>query len=822
MRYIAWHYSKGLKKFLEIWNSFISFVWHFFSIGILLRTLFFPWKRDISFVGGRGFHPLLFLRRSVENFFSRLMGMLVRLTTIVLGLALEIGVLILGFASLILWIFLPAALIFSAAAFYGLFVVAKNSVLYEIFVGDLLFFSIWLAVVSAYSFYLFTKGNWREKTLDDLSQAAWFKRVWNRMGFETPDRETIRAFSEGATLQSRLNALGLSLESFGEIIEWEGKRHEEEENRFDFWNRDNLLSIDSIGKSWAYAYTVELDKFSRELPKKLAGSYKNSYLMGHTKDIEMAELVLSRPYQNSILFVGEPGVGKKTLIDLIAKKIHEERTSPALKSKRLVELDLGSLIAQTDEKFLAARLHRIFQEAAFSGNVILVIHDLHEFLSPRKTDISSILAQYLGYPAFQVLATCTTQAFHEYVEKNAAVMKLMDKIIISEPSPKETKFAMLYALEESEKDRAFFTYQAIEEIVALSSQYVTDAPLPEKAIDMLEEVLIFWAQRSAERFVSKADVEAVFSAKTKIPLGQISESEKDKLMDLEAILHQRVVGQDEAVRQIAEAVRRSRAGIADESKPKGSFLFLGPTGVGKTETAKALAEAYFGSEDRMIRLDMSEFQAADSIDRLIGSEKTGQPGQLITKVNENPFSVLLLDEIEKAYPDILNLFLQVLDEGWLTDAFGKKTLFKNNIIIATSNAGSDIIKEEIEKGKPSEEIYSEIISHVTHEGVFRTEFLNRFEKVIFFRSLEGEELREVVSLILKHVADKIYVRKNIRLEFDPDLVGRVIEKGYDSIFGARSIKHFVEDRIEDMLAKKIIAQEIVPGGSIRLSASDIG
>jgi len=825
MKYIAWHYSQGVKKLLEIWKNFLAFFWQFFSVGILFRTLFFPWKRDINFAAERGLHPFLFFQRHLNNVFSRLMGGIVRLTVIVIGFAAEAVTLILGIASLILWITLPVALVFSLLTFFSLFDGTARSSLYEIMIGDILFFSAWLFVVSLHSFAISTDRNWQEKNLEDLARDKWFGRVWNRMGFLQADEDFIKAFSDKPSLQNKLNHIGLNLESFSEIIAWEGTKQEREENKYKFWNWENLIAIDPIGREWAYAYTVELDRHSHELPEKSTATYKKSYLMGHKKDIDMAELILSRPSQNNILLVGEPGVGKRTLVNLLAKKIREQRNDSLLKNKRLVELDLAQVIAESDEKSLASRLHKIFQEALIAGNIILIIDNIHEFLSSNNgkgnADISSILVKYLPYPTFQILGTINTQAFHEHVEKNAGFMKYVEKIIIGEPSKKETKFAMLQTLALEEKSKVFVSYQAIEEIVELSDQYVTDAPMPEKAIDILEEVLIFWFKKPDDRFLSKDDVDNFFSEKTKIPLGRISEKEKDTLINLEEILHQRIIGQDEAVKQIAEAVRRTRAGISDSGKPKGSFLFLGPTGVGKTETAKALAAAYFGSEDKMIRLDMSEFQTADSVDRLLGSQNSGKPGQLITKVTENPFSVLLLDEIEKAYPDILNLFLQVLDEGWLTDAFGKKILFKNMIIVATSNAGSAIIKEEIEKGKSSEEIYAEIIDHVTKEGVFKTEFLNRFEKIIFFKSLEQDQLRSVISIMLKKITDNIYKKKNITVEFGEDVTDEIISKGYNPIFGARSIKHFMQDRIEDVLAKKIIAQEISEGNKIRLEAVDM-
>jgi ATP-dependent Clp protease ATP-binding subunit ClpA len=365
------------------------------------------------------------------------------------------------------------------------------------------------------------------------------------------------------------------------------------------------------------------------------------------------------------------------------------------------------------------------------------------------------------------------------------------------------------------------TYQAIEEIVKLADQFITDMPMPEKALDVLEEVLVYWGQNSKNQFVLKEDVDKVFSDKTKIPVGEIGSGEQQKLMNLESVLKQRVIGQDEVIKQISQMMLRARSGISDRSKPIGSFLFMGPTGVGKTETAKALAEAYFGDENKMIRLDMSEYQRPEAVKSILGQPELGTHSKFLSAISENPFSVVLFDEIEKAYHEILNLFLQILDEGWITDAFGKKIIFKNSIIIATSNVGSEIIKDGIESGYGNETIHKHVIDYAISKGVFAPEFLNRFERVLFFRSLEGDQLREVTRLMIEKVTERIFKNKNIRMKINEDVAEKIIEKGYDPIFGARSIKRFIQDRIEDVIAKKIIEGSVAEGQEVELKAEDI-
>jgi len=547
--------------------------------------------------------------------------------------------------------------------------------------------------------------------------------------------------------------------------------------------------------------------------------------MGHQKDIAMAELILTRPTQSNLLIVGDPGVGKTTFINYLAKEINQQKANQYLNAKRFVEIDLGTLARQSSNEAMETELERIFYEAAFAGNVILVVHDIHEFLSPenKKLDVnlSKILTDFLAVPSFQMIATATRQGYHNWIERNPGITKNMDTLIFEELSPEETVGALLWWITDREKGGVVATYQALKRIAELSNQYVSTAPMPEKAIDALEETLLSWGQSPDSQFLTREKVEEFFSQKYKVPVGKVGKAEKEKLINLEEILHQRVVGQNEAIREISEAMRRVRSGIGDSKKPVGSFLFLGPTGVGKTETAKALAQAYFGDEERMIRFDMSEFQTAESLDRFQGSEQRNEPSQLITKVSENPFSVLLFDEIEKAHPDILNLMLQILDEGWLTDVFGKKASFSNAIIIATSNAGAALIKEGMEQGIVGQALYKKLIADLIHNGTFRPEFLNRFDKVVLFGSLNQNELLEATRIALLAIAERIYKSKRIKINFADDVIAKIIEKGYDPVFGMRSVKRFAQDTIEDSVAKNLLAGTWSEGAEVQFSAADL-
>ncbi|EKE18798.1 MAG: hypothetical protein ACD_9C00232G0001, partial [uncultured bacterium] len=432
-------------------------------------------------------------------------------------------------------------------------------------------------------------------------------------------------------------------------------------------------------------------------------------------------------------------------------------------------------------------------------------------------EISAVLEEFLHLPMFRIIATSTTKEYHQLIEKQENIAKYFEVIEMREPSQDESISILLNCLEKYEHKRVLFTFKSLQKIITDAEKHNWEFPLPERAIDLAMDVLMFWEKNSNEQFISEKTVADYLSLKTGVAQGEIEGAERKKLLNLEALLHRQVIGQDEAIKQVSGALRRARSGIGNSDKPVGSFLFLGPTGVGKTETAKALAKIYFGSEDKMIRLDMSEFQTPDSIDRLLGSSRLDQQGRLVTQIKDNPYSLLLLDEIEKAYPEILDIFLQILDEGYVNDAFGNKISFRNTMIIATSNAGAAVIKEMIQQKNSPEEIKQAVIDHAIENNIFRTEFLNRFEGVIFFRPLNSNELKSVVRLQLQKFMRKLAKEKNIEIAFDEGVVEKIIQKGYNPIFGARSLNRYIEDEVENLVAEKIISGEAASGERITLS-----
>ncbi|MFA5777018.1 MAG: AAA family ATPase [Parcubacteria group bacterium] len=811
-RFAVWHYSLGIKRFFEIWKNFISYFWKHFSVALLLVTLISPWKKDISRSMQRGLHPIVWVNNLIENIITRILGAIIRFFVIISAIFLEILTFFSGAILFLIWLILPIIFLASLISFYLSLI--NGSGLLLCLSSTFFSASIILLFISIRSFKI-SNENYDLSNLSEIAHQKWFNRVWNRIGADSKGIN-LEILKNQQLLDEYLSKINLSRNEFDAIVEWELKNKLENDRKGRFWLKENLLSDSPIGKYWAFAYTVHLDKYADDLSDGDYSQYKYSELVGKEKDLSELKLLLTRPSQNNIILIGEEGVGRDTIVHTLAKKIRSMKAGEFFNKKRILSFNLTEIISKTRNKNeIDAILGNLFSEATYAGNIILFIKDIHQFLknNPQNEgeNISEVLSQFLAYPTFQIIGTTTPSEFHSNIEKNESVMKYCDKITIEEMSADNTLKVLLYKLKTEEKKRVIFTYQALRELIKLSERYISNSPFPEKALDIMEETMLYWYNNAYSNFITEEVVNEAVSQKIKVPLGEISEKEGEKLLDLENILHKRVIGQDFAIKQIAETMRRARVGMANEKKPLGSFLFLGPTGVGKTESSKALAEAYFGDENRMIRLDMSEYQTQDSIDRLIGSLSSGREGHLVSKIKENPYSILLLDEIEKADSNILNLFLQVLDEGNLTDVFGKKINFRNLIIIATSNAGSEIIRETIKEMAKPEETQEKVIDYVIKQGIFRPEFLNRFEGVIFFHPLDMETVLKISEMMLVKYAKKLRSNENISIEFDPEIAKIVAEGGYDATFGARNIERFFQDKIEDSVVKGIISGNIKKG-----------
>ncbi len=583
------------------------------------------------------------------------------------------------------------------------------------------------------------------------------------------------------------------------------------------WDIKNLAKAGTMGQEWAAGYTLTLDQYSSDLT--LAAGRANNEVIGHQKEIEAVEAILSRSDINDVLLVGEPGSGRRSVIQAVSRRSFLGQGAPAIKYKRVVEIDLVSLLARMPDMEKAEEtLDAVFREAISAGNVILVIDEFHNYIGvksqPGKVDISAILGRYLPLPQFQFIGIASYEGLHKNIEQNSSILNLFEKVEVSEVSALETLMLLEnFALDLERKHKKLISQPAMREVIRASGKFFPNLTFPKKALDLLDEVAAFVATSTRDYIVTPKHVADVVSEKTEIPIGDLAEKEKAVLLKLEELIHQRLVNQDEAVSEISEALRRARAEVSAKKGPMGGFLFLGPTGVGKTETAKALAEIYFGSEARMIRLDMSEFQSVEDIPRLLGKE--GQEGLLSTPVREKPFALVLLDEFEKAHPNILNLFLQVLDEGHITDGQGRKVSFQNCIIIATSNAGYQLILEAVKNPDEWGGVKQKLLDELFNKAIFRPELINRFDAVVVFKPLTMDNLLAVAGLLLGKMAQNLK-EKNIEFIVSDKLKAKIAELSYSPVFGAREMRRVVQDKVENVLAKALLSNQLGKGDRVEI------
>lgn len=638
--------------------------------------------------------------------------------------------------------------------------------------------------------------------------------------------------------------------------------------------------------------TPTLDQFSRDLTK-MAREGRIDPVVGRQPETERVMQILCRRGKNNPCLIGEPGVGKTAIVEGIAEKIVDGNVPELMADKRLVSLDMSGMVARTKYRGeFEERIKKIIGEVSAAGNVLLFIDEIHTIIgaggAEGALDASNILKPSLARGEVQVIGATTIEEYRKYVEKDAALERRFQPVMVEEPSIEEAEEILkgLRPLYE-QHHHVTITDEGVRAAVALSNRYINDRFLPDKAIDLLDEAAsktrlgmirssdegsdikneIRETEESMEEALSEGDIDRarqfrekkveleksldklvkknrksasrknpevgeneiadVVAGWTKIPVSRLTESEAARLGKLENTLHRRVVGQEEAVSAVARAVRRGRVGLKDPKRPIGSFLFLGPTGVGKTEVSKALAEAVFGTEDSLIRVDMSEYMEKHSVSKMIGSPPGyvghEEGGQLSEKVRRNPFSVILFDEIEKAHPDVFNILLQVLDDGHITDSQGRKVDFKNTIIIMTSNAGAQSIIEPKKLGfgaKEDEKADHEFMKNNVMEEVrriFKPEFLNRIDETIVFRALTKEDMKKIISLLAKELADRCQEQLAIELAIRDSARSHLVERSYDRKYGARPLRRKLQEEVEDKLAEELIAGRIKPGDKVTVT-----
>ncbi len=640
--------------------------------------------------------------------------------------------------------------------------------------------------------------------------------------------------------------------------------------------------------------TPTLDQYSRDLTE-LARQGKLDPVVGREEEIARIIQILSRRTKNNPCLVGEPGVGKTAIAEGLAQRIVQEMVPDTIKGKRVVVLDLSGMVAGSKYRGeFEERIKRVVSEVMEHQGILLFIDELHTIIgaggAEGALDASNILKPSLSRGEIQIIGATTLEEYRKYIEKDAALERRFQPVTVEEPT-EEQAIAILKGLRPYyEKHHGVeITDEAVAAAVKMSTRYITDRFLPDKAIDLMdeasskvqlsgfsvpealrqgeqelrklsqekeeaikagdfslakeiqnkqieEEKVYQTAKRRFENrnknrnlIVTEETIAQIVSGWTKIPVQKLAEKETKRLARLERTLHQRVIGQEEAVMAVAKAIKRGRVGLKDPARPIGSFLFLGPTGVGKTELSKALAEAVFGSEQALIRVDMSEYMEKHSVSKMIGSPPGyvgyEEGGQLSEKVRRNPYSVILFDEIEKAHPDVFNILLQVLDDGHITDAQGRKVDFKQTCIIMTSNAGAQSIVEPkrlgFSSGEDAKKDYEHMKNGVMEEvkRIFKPEFLNRIDEILVFHTLRKDEIKQIVSLLLKKLQNRCKEQLDIELTVRSSVKEYIAEEGFDSKYGARPLKRAIQNKIEDAMAEEILEGRIHRGDHVIVSVS---
>ena len=626
------------------------------------------------------------------------------------------------------------------------------------------------------------------------------------------------------SLQIFLSQNSINKEEFMGSVNWVMNMEEQRLRKDRFWSRENLGAIPSIGTSWSYGVSTDLGKYGISFENSTNISsldIENGY---RNREVSSLEGVLERREEANAIIIDDNEEVARDIVGRFLKRIKLGVSPPSLEYKNIIELDWNSLVASYKNKSeLEGEFLKLLNQSIAAGNVILYIRDLSGLTSSVKAlgiNLPSLISPYLSSKNLSIIASATNTDFHYFIETVPTLLEKFERIIPDPAGVEASVAVLLEKIPTIEKQYGFlFSFPSILNLVNSADRFIMYGEMPGKALDMLIEIAP-WAAERKLAILKESDVSTFVSEKTGITTGAIKEQEAGKIEHLEELLHKRVVGQEEAVSGIANAIRRARSGVGNPKRPLSSFLFIGPTGVGKTEVSKALAESFFGDEKRMIRFDMTEYNGAEALSQLIGDFTMNRSGLLASKVRDNPYSVLLLDEFEKAAPDVLDLFLQVLDEGIFTDALGRQVVCRNLIIIATSNAGSSLIWETIKSGKNLSESKNMIVDSIIKDKIFRPELLNRFDGIILFHPLQNKELEDIARLELEKLVKRLK-EQNIEFVINDEVVSFLVAKGSDPQFGGRSINRAIQNEIENLIAKKIISGATKPGSKIEIKKEEL-
>jgi len=802
MDFIKWHFTYSLNYYFKSSKNSIQNIIDFFSPTILLTTLFSPWKRLV--LSKRT--AFLDLRGKLEvfsfNLISRLIGALIRCVILVLGISV---IFISFFGSIfgfLIWVLFP----FFSFTLYKRYLRKPN-----IYIQKLT--SEFRKSPDPFSsLFKSEAGNFWLNHLGLNFESL--EKNFEKTSFKIEeDAKSMKQIVEGIIKKNLiketfLNKNGLSKKDMLLAASWWDEKLEEESAKEEGFFKGYPLALEL-----SFGYTPTLDHYATEL---IPPSSFSHHLIGRKKVIEKIQEVFS--IGKDVILVGHPGVGKKTVLLELAKRSREKKLIKELCFKRLFELDYNFLLSESyDLNYKKKLLATIFEEAESAGNVILVLKDIQRLTNPQFEgyDFTDIFEKYLEKKNFKLIAISTLSDYERFISPSIRLKKYLEKVEVEPPDKEEALEILIQAAKNWErKTSLIITIPALRKIIEGSDEFITEIPFPEKALELLD-YMVSLGQKNNLKILGLNEAKLILSEKTGISFLSLSKSEEGRLKKLEEIIHQRLINQDDAVNLIAKILRAKTTQVVSEKKPIGSFLFLGPTGVGKTETAKVLARVYFGSEKSIIRFDMAEYSGEEGLERLIGSISKNLPGELTSQIKNKPFSLLLLDEIEKAPRQIYNLFLTLLDEGYIKDAFGKKIIGRNLFIIGTSNAGASFVKELVEKGIRGEGLQEKVIDFCIKNQIFSPEFLNRFDGVVVFQPLKTDDVIKIAQLMLSDLQENLY-KKNIYFTPTLSLAKKIASESFSPSFGARPMKRLINLELGDLIAKSILSGKIAEGDKIEI------
>jgi ATP-dependent Clp protease ATP-binding subunit ClpC len=633
----------------------------------------------------------------------------------------------------------------------------------------------------------------------------------------TPMEIFLQAFVESQALQELLDGLGYPFNHVAHVAQWVLVQSKIKEDQERFVRLARLKPKSIMNRAMTARQTPLLDRFSEDLTLLARQGYL-APMIGNNKVMEEVLRGLESG-QRGVVLVGETGTGKAAIVEQLARRMVEEDVPEILFDKRLVSVNIAQVVAAGEPGLAAERMVEMLNEVALSGNIILALYGIESLAgtSQGPMDLAETLSSELDKGYCMFVGTTTPQAWTQYLERRSLGQKLV-KVTVPVPDADQVIQVLMVKSGAIEyQNRVFFSYAALEKATFLGMRYLHDVAPPQSVLNIVREAAVSaHKERGEQTFVTAEDVAKIVHEKTNIPVEMVTEKESQKLLDLESHMHGRIVGQDEAVVAVARAIRRARAELREGKRPIANFLFLGPTGVGKTECAKTLGQEYFGDENAMVRLDMSEYQDKSSVARMIGAPGDERGGLLTEAVRKKPFTIVLLDEIEKAHPDILTLFLQVMDDGRLTDGIGRTIDFTNTIVIMTSNAGTSYIQAAVGEGQSIEKIKTALLEREL-KGIFRPEFLNRFDGIIVFKPLTRDEVVQIAWLMVNRLGRQLE-EKGMKFRADDIAVEALADAGFDPAFGARPLRRVIQDRIENQLADLLLKNQAVRRDTIVLQS----